>query len=70
MDKGLVDWTEVLDTAMQKTYLKASKNNWSMDGLDEGAKGLLLYTLKSYYIKVEDYEKCNEIQEQLKTLNV
>jgi hypothetical protein len=65
MDKGLIDWNEVLDKVMNAQLNTARHNDWEMKGLSNGHKILVLDYLKKYFVKIEDYELCNEIQIQL-----
>lgn len=65
MDNGMIDLNEVLDKAMNAQLDVAKYNNWEMKGLDRDKKILVLEHLKKYFVKVEDYELCNEIQIQL-----
>ena len=65
MDKGMIDWNEVLDKSMNAQLNTVRHNNWEMKGLDGEQKMLVLEYLKTYFVKIENYEICNEIQIQL-----
>lgn len=65
IDKGLIDYNEVMDIVFKKQLDVARYNNWEMKGLDRDKKIMVLEHLQKYFTKIEDYELCNEIQIQL-----
>ena len=65
MDTGLIDNTQLMDIVFRKQLEVARYNEYAMEGLDTEQKKLVLEHLKKYFVKIEDYEVCNEIQIQL-----
>ena len=65
MDLELVDWYEVLDITMNQQYEVFSRDNWQpLDKVDSKLKTFMLDSMLRYYTKIEDYEKCIEINKQ------
>jgi hypothetical protein len=54
-----------MDIVFRKQLEVAKHNEWQMEGLDSEQKKLVLEHLKKYFVKIEEYEICNEIQIQL-----
>ena len=65
MDNGMIDSTQLMDIVFKKQLEVAKYNDWEMQGLNTEQKKLVLEHLKKYFVKIEDYEVCNEIQIQL-----
>jgi hypothetical protein len=65
MDTGLIDSTQLMDIVFRKQLEVARHNEYAMEGLDTEQKKLVLEHLKKYFVKIEDYSICNEIQIQL-----
>jgi hypothetical protein len=65
MDNGMIDSTKLMDIVFKKQLEVAKHNDWEMQGLNTEQKKLVLEHLKKYFVKIEDYEVCNEIQIQL-----
>lgn len=65
MDTRMIDSTKLMDIVFKKQLEVAKHNDWEMQGLDSEQKKLVLEHLKKYFVKIEDYEVCNEIQIQL-----
>ena len=70
MDLELVDWYEVLDITMNQQYEVFSRDNWQpLDKVDSKLKTFMLDSMLRYYTKIEDYEKCIEINKQILNQN-
>ena len=70
MDLELVDWYEVLDITMNQQYEVFSRDNWQpLDKVDNKLKTFMLDSMLRYYTKIEDYEKCIEINKQILNQN-
>jgi hypothetical protein len=65
MDTGMIDSTKLMDIVFKKQLEVARHNDYAMEGLDTEQKKLVLEHLKKYFVKIEDYEVCNEIQIQI-----
>ena len=65
MDIAMIDMTEVMGIVFTKQLELAKHNDWAMEGLDNEQKVLMLEYLIKYFVKIEDYETCHEIQIQL-----
>jgi hypothetical protein len=65
MDTRMIDTTRLMDIVFRKQLDVARHNEWQMEGLNSEQKKLVLEHLKKYFVKVEEYEICNEIQIQL-----
>jgi len=65
MDNGMIDSTQLMDIVFKKQLEVARHNGYAMEGLNTEQKKLVLEHLKKYFVKIEDYEVCNEIQIQL-----
>ena len=65
MDNGMIDSTQLMDIVFRKQLEVARHNDYAMEGLNTEQKKLVLEHLKKYFVKIEDYEVCNEIQIQL-----
>ena len=65
MDSGMIDNTKVMDIVFRKQLDLAKHNNWEMEGLNSEQKVLMLEYLMKYFLKIEEYEVCNEIQIQI-----
>jgi len=65
MDSGMIDNTKVMDIVFRKQFHLAKHNNWEMEGLNSEQKKLMLEYLMKYFLKIEEYEVCNEIQIQI-----
>lgn len=65
MDNGMIDSTKLMDIVFRKQLEVARHNEYAMEGLDTEQKKLVLEHLKKYFVKIEDYSICNEIQIQL-----
>jgi hypothetical protein len=70
MDTAMLDTDALMKVVFTKHLELAKHNNWEMLGLDNEQKKTMLEYLMQYFIKIEDYEVCEELQEQLKILNV
>jgi len=67
-DLGLIDWYKVMDINFRNQLDMVRSDNWEMLELDTEQKIELLEYLKTYFVKIEEYEICNEIQYQLDKL--
>lgn len=65
MDNGMIDSTQLMDIVFRKQLEVARHNEWEMEGLNIEQKKLVLEHLLKYFVKIEDYTICNEIQIQL-----
>jgi len=61
----MIDSTQLMDIVFKKQLEVARHNGYAMEGLNTEQKKLVLEHLKKYFVKIEDYEVCNEIQIQL-----
>ena len=61
----MIDSTKLMDIVFKKQLEVAKHNEWEMEGLNTEQKKLVLEHLKKYFVKIEEYEVCNEIQIQL-----
>lgn len=61
----MIDNTQLMDIVFKKQLEVARHNGYAMEGLNTEQKKLVLEHLKKYFVKIEDYEVCNEIQIQL-----
>lgn len=61
----MIDNTKVMDIVFRKQLDLAKHNNWEMEGLNSEQKKLMLEYLMKYFVKIEEYEVCNEIQIQI-----
>lgn len=63
--------SEILHKAMWNSYNEVKQSNYIMDGLEDHQKlAILKDFLLPYFIKIEEYAICTELQVQIKTLNV
>lgn len=65
MDASMIDNTMIMDIVFKKQLELARHNDYVMEGLNREQKIMMLEYLKKYFVKIEDYEICNEIQIQL-----
>ena len=69
MDVSMLDNDKLMEIVFTKHLELAKHNNWEMLGLDEEKKIMMLEYLMKYFVKIEDYETCNEIQIQIDKIN-
>ena len=63
--------SEILHKAMWNSYNEVKQFNYKMDGLEDYQKlDIMKDFLLPYFIKIEEYVICTELQVQIKTLNV
>lgn len=65
MDIAMLDMKELMGVVFTKQLELAKHNDWEMLGLNDEQKIMMLDYLKLYFVKIEDYETCNEIQIQI-----
>lgn len=65
MNLELLNDNELMEFLYTRHLELAKHNDWAMEGLNNEQKITILEYLMKYYVKIESYEVCNEIQIQL-----